>query len=66
MNVRELNREQLLELKERYIIDWYAANNRTPSWSEMANAETIVADYAVFDYFDGIDFVPEDFSCSSK
>ena len=66
MNVRELNREQLLELKERYLIDWYASNDRTPSWGEMADAGAIVDDDTIFDYFDGIDFVEEDFACSSN
>lgn len=66
MNVRELNREQLRELKEQYIVDWYASQDKTPSWNELANADHIVADYCIYDHYDGIDFVPDDFICSSN
>jgi len=66
MNVRELSQEQLLELKQRYLVDWYDATGMAPSWGDMARAGELVDDETIFDYFDGIDFVPEDFSCSSE
>ena len=66
MKVTELTRDQLVELKERYLVDWYDRLGRYPSWEELATADSVVADYAIFDYFDGIEFVPEDFICSSN
>lgn len=64
MKVTELNREQLICLKERYLCDWYDSIGDTPSWEELANADETVADETVFIYFDGTEFVPEDFTTS--
>ena len=68
MKVRELNRDQLVQLKQRYLTDWYDTLPvpSTPSMQELADADSLVEDELVFDYFEGTDFVPEDFSCSSK
>ena len=65
MKVTELNRDQLVELKQRYLTDWYNGYGQCPSWEELANADTIVSDETIQDYFDGIEFVPEDFSCTA-
>ena len=61
MKVTELNREQLVCLKERYLCDWYDSIGDTPSWEELANADDFVADETIFYYFEGTEFVPEDF-----
>ena len=61
MKATELNREQLVCLKERYLCDWYDSVGDTPSWEELANVDEFVEDETVFDYFEGIEFVPEDF-----
>ena len=68
MKVTELNRDQLVQLKQRYLTDWCDTLPvpRTPSMQELADADSLVEDELVFDYFEGTDFVPEDFSCSSK
>ncbi len=64
MKVTELNREQLICLKERYLCDWYDSIGDTPSWEELANADDFVADETIFYYFEGTEFVPEDFTTS--
>ena len=68
MNVRELSQEQILELKQRYLTDWCDTLPvpRTPSMQELAEADSLVEDELVFDYFEGTDFVPEDFACGSE
>lgn len=66
MKVTELNREQLISLKERYLIDWYDSIDQCPSWDELADADNIIQDDLVFEYFEGIEFVPEDFGPSSE
>lgn len=57
MNVRELNRQQLNELKAHYI----AETMKLPSYEDFANASNI-ADETIYNYYDGIDFVEDDFS----
>lgn len=73
MNVHELSRDEMRELKERYLIeladsgqyaevlgvDWDA-----PSWGELAGADEIVPDDVIFEQYEGIDFVPDDFFCN--
>lgn len=58
MNVRELNREQLNELKQAYVADMV----ENPSWGELADSENI-PDEIIYTYYEGVHFVPEDFSC---
>lgn len=68
MKVQELNRDQLIELKQQYLCDWYDSYpfDNGPSYQELAEADSTIPDDLVFDYFEGIDFVPEDFACSSN
>lgn len=61
MNVRDLNRDQLIELKQRMLIE----RDESTFWGELAEADTLIPDEDVFKYFDGYSFVPEDFSCSA-
>lgn len=71
MNVYELTREQLTELKGNYLID--LANEGSfaevvgtdydfPSWWDMANADEIVPDDVIYEQYGGVEFVEEDFS----
>lgn len=63
MKVTELNREQLIQLKQDYLCEIAdKRNGETPSYYELANADETVTDAEIFDYYAGIHFVPEDFS----
>ena len=63
MTVRELNGRQLAELKQRMVSDEIIeSEGRTPTWGELAEADSTVTDEAVFAEYEGTDFVPEDFS----
>lgn len=65
MTVRELNREQLIELKESFLDNYLMeVEDRTASYGELANADSIVSDDEVFRYYEGVDFVPDDFCCT--
>ena len=68
MKVTELNRDQLVQLKQRYLTDWYDSlpEPGSPSMGELLTADLLVEDETIFDYFDGIDFVEEDFTCGSN
>ena len=71
MFVEELNRDQLIELKQRYM--FILADEGTfsevidrdydePSYQDLADADQIVPDDVVFREWDGVNFVDEDFS----
>lgn len=74
MEVRELNKEQMHELKERYLIQLADEGNfaevlgvdyDAPSYGDMANADRIVPDDVVFHEYEGVDFVTDDFFCTA-
>jgi len=62
MNVKELNREQILQLKQ----DFLCSQPEWPSWKELADADTLVDDQTIFDLHAGTNFVPEDFTCTAE
>lgn len=63
MTVRQLNRDQLTELKERMIDDEvYEQEGRGASYGELAAAGDSISDERVFARYSGTEFVPEDFS----
>ena len=56
MNVKELNREQLIILKGRYL-----SKDEDISYGELFEADDLVSDETIFEEFEGFDFVEEDF-----
>ena len=70
MNVRDLSREQMLELKQRYLTQLadegsYAeildCDYDEPSYWDLAHADEIVPDDVVYRAYEGVYFVPDDF-----
>lgn len=61
MSVYELTAEQLDELKEKYAIE---VCDGDISWGELAAARDI-PDHIIFEHYDGISFVNDDFWCSA-
>ena len=75
MNVRELSREQMHELKEAYLTkladegtfaEVLGVDYDEPSYEDFSNADDIVPDDVMFREYDGIDFVSNDFFCTNK
>ena len=75
MNVRELSREQMHELKEAYLTkladegtfaEVLGVDYNEPSYEDFSNADNIVPDDVMFREYDGIDFVNDDFFCINK
>ena len=71
MNVYDLNRSQLVSLKQNYLCE--LANEGAfsevtgreydePSYSDMANADELVPDDVIFDNYENSYFSEEDFS----
>lgn len=57
MTVKELNRDQMVQLKQDYLVEIRG----DVSYGDLADADKLVTDAQMFDYYGGIDFVPEDF-----
>lgn len=68
MNVTELSREQLIELKQTYLTELEDCGEHEDvigvSWGELANADELVSDDIIFDKYAGIIFTDDDFWCS--
>ena len=65
MTVRQLSRDQLTELKQQIVSDqMYDKEGRTARYGELAEAES-VPDEKVFEHYDGIEFVEDDFFCTA-
>lgn len=62
MKVYDLNRDQLIELKQHYYIENV---NENPSYGELADVDNLVSDKEVYDEYANMDFVQEDFASSS-
>lgn len=67
MYVDELNRKQLIQLKETYLDELNEAGEYEEiigtSYDELINADDIVSDDIIFEHFCGIDFSEDDFWC---
>lgn len=77
MTVHDLNREQLIALKQNYLSElndegtlnevihdkpeWDEDGEHGLSYDELANADSLVPDDVVIDHFRGVDFTEEDF-----
>ncbi len=61
MTVRDLNRDQLDELKQTYV----AEMTGNPSYMELADASSI-PDGVIYRHYDGVHFVLEDFWCNAN
>lgn len=63
MTVRDLNREQLNELKETYTTQLAETDQEVIGYEGLANATDILDD-VIFNHYEGIIFSEDDFFCS--
>lgn len=61
MSVKELNRSQLIQLKVDILFRQFEEQDKTPSWGDIADADILVSDEAVFKEFAGTEFSEGDF-----
>lgn len=60
MTVYDLTRDQLIELKQSILCE-----HGCLSYGELADADEIVSDNAVYSEFDNYDFSTDDFFCTA-
>ena len=58
MKVTELNRNQLIQLKQSYL----TSKQDSVSWGELAEVDELVTDAEIFKEYEGINFVEDDFT----
>lgn len=64
MRVTDLSREQLIQVKQVYLDE---REQRTGiSWTELANADSIVSDEEVYHEYANVEFYEDDFSKSEE
>ena len=57
MNVYELNRDQLVQLKEELLMQTL----KDCSYGELCAADSLISDETIYEEHEGTVFVPEDF-----
>lgn len=72
MTVHDLNRECLVELKQRYMTmladegtfaEVMETDHDEPSYADLVEADELIPDDVIFWNFDGVEFVKDDFFC---
>ena len=75
MDITELSREQLIELKEYYMIELSNEGNYAevmgvswdaPSMGEIINIDKLIPDDVIIEHYAGYTFSDDDFFCSAK
>lgn len=61
MSVEELNRDQFVQLKQNMLMERMDAEGETPSWGELAEADSLITYEEVQQEYAGTDFVTDDF-----
>lgn len=61
MNVSELNRSQLTELKQSYLMQHNEETGEGTSYDELARADSIISDKVIQEVYSGINFTEDDF-----
>ena len=63
MTVHQLNRDQLISLKQKYLCEQDDAGNIEGGlyMSDLADADNIVSDETIIAAYEGTEFVEEDF-----
>ena len=57
MKVKELNREQISQLKQSY----YCEYNNNVSWGELIDIDNLISDEEIFNKYHEVEFVEDDF-----
>lgn len=65
MTVYDLNREQLIELKQNYLTEQMDARGESPSYGDLADADDIISDEEIYHAYKDTIFSADDFSSSA-
>lgn len=63
MTFDDLSKDQLVEFKQRILMERNDQRGEGTSYDELANADTLVSDEDAESKAEGVEFSPDDFSC---
>lgn len=63
MHVSELNRSQLTELKQSYLMQHNEEVEEGTSYDELVGVDSIISDEMIYEAYSGINFTEDDFFC---
>lgn len=63
MHISELNREQLSQLKQSYLMQHNEEVGEGTSYDELLRADSIISDDVIHEAYSGINFTEDDFFC---
>lgn len=61
MSISELTQEQKTTVKQNLLMQRYDERGESPSWEELADADTLVTDEELEAEYGAVDFVEGDF-----
>lgn len=61
MYISELNRDQLTELKQSYLMQHNEEVGEGTSYDKLARADSIISDKVIQEVYSGINFTEDDF-----
>jgi hypothetical protein len=64
MTVQELDRDQLIELKQMYLTEKNLEVGEGDSWEEVAAVDDVISDKEIFERYEGYTFTNDDFFCT--
>lgn len=65
MTLKDLTEDQKIELKQNILTQRMDARGESPSWDELADADDLVSDEDLEDWYGDVEFSPDDFVCST-
>lgn len=63
MHVSELNRSQLTELKQSYLMQHDEEVGEATSYDELVGVDSIISDEMIYEAYSGYNFSEDDFCC---
>lgn len=65
MEVKDLSRDQLIELKQALLSQRYDSKGESPSYGELADVDELISDEEIFAAYAGTSFSEDDFFCTA-
>ena len=65
MTLKDLTEDQKTELKQDILVKMMDALGESPSWDELSDADDLVNDGVLEEWYGDTEFSPDDFLCSS-
>ena len=66
MNVKDLDKDQLIELKQAFLVQTMDREGKCPSYGELADVDELISDEQIYEAYSGIEFSAGDFICTAE